>query len=217
MKNFIISPGREQRLEILCLGAHCDDIEIGCGGTLLRLIEEYENVNVRWVVFASNDVRKEEARKSAEQFLEHAENSEIEILNYNDGYLPSAWSEIKSEFENIKQSFSPDVIFTHYRHDLHQDHRTLNELAWNTFRNHMILEYEILKYDGDAGNPNLFVPLGRHHLDRKKEILFDCFKSQLNKQWFDDTLLTSLPRIRGVECASETTLAEAFYGRKIIL
>lgn len=217
MQSLIFDLEKGKDLSILCIGAHCDDIEIGCGGTLLKLLEEYDSVRVKWVVFTSNDLRKKEAQKSAEHFLKKANQSEIEIFSFDDGFLPSVWSEIKEKFEEIKKQFNPDLIFTHYRHDLHQDHRTLNELTWNTFRNHLVLEYEILKYDGDLGTPNFFVPLEKNHIDRKIEILSNCFKSQLSKQWFDETLLTSLPRIRGVECAAESTFAEAFYGRKITL
>lgn len=204
-------------LSVLCIGAHCDDIEIGCGAALIKLINNAKRIRVKWVVFASNDVRKKEARKSAERFLEGADQSEIEIFSFEDGFLPTVWSEIKEKFEEIKKQLNPGLIFTHYRHDLHQDHRMLNELTWNTFRNHLILEYEILKYDGDLGTPNVFVPIKKELLDKKKKILMECFKSQLNKQWFDETLLTSLPRIRGVECASKTKFAEAFYCRKMIL
>lgn len=209
---FSIKPG--EKLNILCLGAHCDDIEIGCGGTLLKLIDQYENVSIKWVVFASNEEREREAQKSAELFLEYAKEKEITILDYKDGFLPANWSEVKNSFESLKE-YAPDVIFTHYRDDLHQDHRTVNELTWNTFRNHFILEYEIPKYDGDLGNPNVFVPIEQWQLKRKKEILFKCFNSQLDKQWFDDSLLTSLPRLRGVQSASQTNYAEAFYSRKI--
>lgn len=202
---------------VLCIGAHCDDIEIGCGGTLLKLADEYKDLSVKWIVFASNEVRKKEAQKSAEYFLENVKRADIEILSFNDGFLPSVWSEVKHQFEKIKSEVSPDLIFTHYRHDLHQDHRTLNELTWNTFRDHFILEYEILKYDGDMGNPNVFVSISNEILERKKQILLKCYESQLNKQWFDETLLTSLPRIRGVQSNSGTKFAEAFYGRKCLL
>jgi len=208
-------PG-DSRLNVLCLGAHCDDIEIGCGGTLLRLVQENMIAHIHWVVFASNESRKKEAIASAEKFLHplNKTNVNIEVHGFRDGYLPSNWSRVKDEFEKIKKVFTPDLIFTHYKQDLHQDHRTLGELTWNTFRNHLILEYEIPKYDGDLGHPNLFVPLTAWHTERKKQIVLDCFKSQLNKQWLDDTLLTSLMRIRGVECASESGYAEAFYSRK---
>lgn len=207
---------QNEPLRILLLGAHCDDIEIGCGGTLLNLIDKYANLQIKWVVFASNEVRKKEAQRSAELFLEKVENKQIQILNFKDGFLPSVWSEVKMEFENLKE-FSPDVIFTHYRKDLHQDHRTVNELTWNTFRDHLICEYEIPKYDGDLGNPNLFVPLKKGLLKQKNDIIMGCFNSQMNKHWLDHSLLESMPRIRGVECASKSKYAEAFYTRKMIM
>ena len=216
MLNLKFLSKQNKRFKILCLGAHCDDIEIGCGGTLLKLIEKYEKVNVKWVVFSSNEVRNKEAVKSAELFLKQVEKREVEIFDFQDGFLPSVWSDLKNRFEELK-SFSPDLIFTHYKDDLHQDHRILNELTWNTFRDHLILEYEIIKYDGDLGNPNLFVPLEEKHLVKKREILLECFKSQLYKQWFDESLLTSLPRIRGVQSASTSKYAEAFYSRKIVI
>lgn len=214
---FSINPKNGKELHILCLGAHCDDIEIGCGGTILKLIEDYEKVNVRWIVFASNETRKNEALQSAEHFLKGANRKDVRVHAFNDGYLPSAWSDVKNVFEDIKTDYTPDLIFTHYRDDLHQDHRTLNELTWNTFRNHLILEYEITKYDGDTGNPNLFVSLEKSQLEKRNRILISCFKSQLNKQWFDEPLLMALPRLRGVQCASATGYAEAFYARKVAL
>lgn len=217
MLNTTFFNGNGKGLKLLCLGAHCDDIEIGCGGTILKLIDEYEIDQITWVVFTSNDVRKQEAICSAKQFLKSVKNVDIQVLDFQDGFLPSTWSNVKAEFEKIKQDFLPDIIFTHYRNDLHQDHRTLNELTWNTFRNHLILEYEILKYDGDLGTPNLFVPLKNNQIKEKKEIIINSFKSQLNKQWFDDMLLTSTMRIRGVECASESKYAEAFYCRKMTI
>lgn len=207
----------KEGLKILLLGAHCDDIEIGCGGTLLKLLKDHEVAHIKWVVFTSNKVRKKEAESSAKKFLESVENVEIKVLDFRDGFLPSVWSEVKETFEGIKNEIDPDIIFTHYRNDLHQDHRTINELTWNTFRNHLILEYEIPKYDGDLGNPNIFVPLDDSHVKNKKEIITDCFESQLNKQWLDDTLLTSMLRIRGIECASKSKYAEAFYCRKMTL
>lgn len=209
--------GNGKGLKLLCLGAHCDDIEIGCGGTILKLIEDYEIDQIKWVVFTSNEIRKREAICSAKKFLEPVDKIDIKIFDFKDGYLPSTWSEVKHEFEKIKEGYTPDIVFTHYRNDLHQDHRTLNELTWNTFRNHLIMEYEIQKYDGDLGNPNLFVPLKNAHIQEKKEIIINSFKSQLNKQWFDDELLNSVMRIRGVECASESKYAEAFYCRKMTI
>jgi len=216
MQSLRLAKKGEKELRVLCLGAHCDDIEIGCGGTLLKLAEEYKKIRVKWVVFSSNKIRKKEAKKSAALFLDQLENKLIEILDFKDGFFPASWSDIKNRFEEFKD-FSPDIIFTHYRDDLHQDHRVINELTWNTFRDHLILEYEIVKYDGDLGNPNFFVPLTEKHFYKKKEILFECFKSQLDKQWFDNSLLEALPRIRGVQSASQTKFAEAYYTRKLIL
>jgi LmbE family N-acetylglucosaminyl deacetylase len=204
-------------LKLLCLGAHCDDIEIGCGGTILKFIEGYDIDQIMWVVFTSDELRREEAHPSAELFLQNVNEKDIRLFNFRDGYLPSVWNEVKNRFESLKSEFSPDMIFTHYRNDLHQDHRVINELTWNTFRDHLIFEYEIPKYDGDLGNPNLFVPLEDGLVKQKKEIILSCFQSQLNKQWLDDALLTSIMRIRGMECASESKFAEAFYNRKMIL
>lgn len=207
----------EGGLTLLFLGAHCDDIEIGCGGTLLKLIDDYPINQIKWVVFSSDEKRKEEAFSSAKQFLESITNAEIKILEYKDGYFPSVWSKIKDEFEKLKEDFSPDVIFTHFSEDLHQDHRIINELTRNTFRNHLIFEYEIPKYDGDLGSPNLFIPLSEKYIRQKKKIILESFKSQMDKQWFDEMLLTSIMRIRGVECASPLKFAEAFYSKKMIL
>ncbi len=215
MLNSTFGTSETKGLRLLCLGAHCDDIEIGCGGTLLKLIEEYEISQILWVVFTSDESRKEEAFTSATKFLEKVENSEIKIMEFKDGYLPSVWSKVKDEFEKLKDSIKPDIIFTHFRNDLHQDHRVVNELTWNTFRNHLICEYEIPKYDGDLEQPNLFIPLREEQVSKRNEILLNSFKSQSNKQWFDDTLLTSILRIRGIECASESRYAEAFHCRKI--
>lgn len=215
MQGITFTSNSNQELSVLCLGAHCDDIEIGCGGTLLKLIKYYDNIRIFWLVFASNEIRKEEAHKSAGMFLQDIEDKTIRVLDFKDGFLPSFWSEVKNKFEHLKNEFSPDVIFTHYRDDLHQDHRLINELTWNTYRDHLILEYEIPKYDGDLGTPNFFVPLDENLVLQKKEIILNCFISQQNKHWLDDTMLTSILRIRGVECVSASTFAEAFYSRKM--
>jgi LmbE family N-acetylglucosaminyl deacetylase len=217
MQKLTFRQSDEQGLHLLCLGAHCDDIEIGCGATLLRLFGEQKIASVQWVVFTSTPERQREALNSAGMFLEGVTGSDVEVHNLRDGFLPVVWAEVKEMFEQIKQKANPDIIFTHYRNDLHQDHRLISELTWNTFRSHLILEYEIPKYDGDLYQPNFFVPIDRKTADRKKDILLTSFKSQLGKHWFDDVLLTSLMRIRGVESASETGLAEAFHARKICI
>jgi LmbE family N-acetylglucosaminyl deacetylase len=201
---------------VLALGAHCDDIEIGCGGTLLRLIAERPQLEVRWVAFASTPPRAEEARASANSFLAGAARSEVVIHAFRDGYLPHSGAAVKDEFESHKRAFSPDLIFTHFRNDLHQDHRLVSELTWNTWRNHMILEYEIPKYDGDLGVPNFFSPLTSRTLEEKIALVMKNFPTQAGKPWFTADLFRAIARIRGMECVAAEGLAEAFYCRKAV-
>src|SRR5438309_7747841 len=184
---------------VLCLGAHCDDIEIGCGGTVLSLLERYDNVIVRWIVFSSTDQRAQEARAGANAFLKAAREKEILIKNYRDGFFPYAGGQIKDEFEALKRLIDPDLILTHYGNDRHQDHRLISDLTWNTFRNHLILEYEIPKYDGDLGCPNFFVPLEESVCAQKIRILLESFRSQGQKQWFDEQTFQAILRLRGME------------------
>lgn len=208
--------GRPPR-RILCLGAHCDDIEIGCGGTILRLLQEDSKREIFWQVFSSNSVRKREALQSARLFLRKCKSKKVAIRNYRDSFFPSLQQRIKMEFEKIKSEFAPDLVLTHYRHDLHQDHRIISELTWNTFRNHTILEYEIPKYDGDLGNPNFFVPLEQGIYKKKIDCILDSFKTQRAKPWFAHETFLALMRIRGMECTSASGYAEAFYSRKLVL
>lgn len=203
-------------LRILCLGAHSDDLEIGSGGTLLRLLAENPNCHVRWIVFSATAARKREALRSAGLFLRQARQRKIVVRDYRDGFFPHLTHRIKEEFEELK-GFSPNLIFTHYRNDLHQDHRVVCELTWNTFRNHLILEYEIPKYDGDLGAPNCFVPLDKVICARKIRYLMACFKSQSVKHWFTPDLFQGLMRLRGLEANSPGKFAEAFYSRKLLL
>ena len=202
---------------VFCLGAHSDDIEIGCGGTLLALLERYNNVVVRWIVFSSNEERAGEARASANAFLDRALEKEVVVKEFRDGFFPFLGGQIKDEFEALKRVFDPDLVFTHYRDDRHQDHRLISDLTWNTFRNHLILEYEIPKYDGDLGAPNFFVPLEKSACSRKIQIIIDSFKSQSQKQWFDEETFLAILRLRGMEANSPTRYAEAFYCRKAVL
>ena len=188
----------KKSLNMLCLGAHCDDIEIGCGGTVLKIIDNYEISHFKWVIFASNDVRKKEASASAEMFLQDVKSKEIIIREYRDGFLPFLAAEVKDFFEELKQAFNPDIIFTHYRDDRHQDHRLVSDLTWNTWRNHLILEYEIPKYDGDLGIPNFYVPLEEKYIDQRNSILLKAFESQSSKHWFDEQTFNALPRLRGM-------------------
>lgn len=215
MLKLVFDKPKDSRLNILCLGAHSDDIEIGCGGTVLRLVGEYPNLAVTWVVFSATDDRVMEAQKSAEEFLQGVSDKQIILKEFKDGYFPSSAASIKDVFEDLKKGLSPDVIFTHYRNDLHQDHRQLNELTWNTWRDHFILEYEIPKYDGDLGNPNFFVALGDELRNTKIDLLMRHFQTQANKHWFSPETFSALMRLRGVECKSLGGYAEAFYGRKV--
>jgi LmbE family N-acetylglucosaminyl deacetylase len=205
----------DRMYKILCLGAHCDDIEIGCGGTILRLSEQHKNLSFHWVVFSSDDTRAREAQKGAAAFLESAGDATVDIKSFRNGYFPFVGSEIKDYFEHLKRLIDPDLIFSHYRDDLHQDHRLISELTWNTFRNHLILEYEIPKYDGDLGCPNFFVPLNDAVCRRKTAVLSDTYGSQKDKHWFSDDLFMSILRLRGMEAGCPEKLAEAFYCRKI--
>ena len=200
---------------VLLLGAHADDIEIGCGGTVLRLAEQHA-LSVRWVVFSATPERAQEARASAAEFLEGLEATVV-VHDYRDGYLPWSGAAIKEEFEALKREFVPDLIFTHYRNDLHQDHRLVSELTWNTWRNHLILEYEIPKFDGDLGTPNCFVPLKRATCTRKVKYLQAVFSTQRDKHWFSDETFMALMRLRGMECRAADGYAEAFYARKLVI
>jgi LmbE family N-acetylglucosaminyl deacetylase len=203
--------------QLLCLGAHSDDIEIGCGGTILALLERYDNVTVRWVVFSANEERAREARASADAFLARAREKQVVVKGYRDGFFPFLGAPIKDEFEALKRDFNPHLVLTHYRDDRHQDHRLISDLTWNTFRNHLILEYEIPKYDGDLGCPNFFVPLEESVCSRKIRNIVNSFTSQGRKQWFDDQTFSAILRLRGMEANSPTRYAEAFYCRKAVL
>jgi len=200
---------------VLCLGAHSDDIEIGCGGTILKLIEENPETEFYWAIFSGDASRRAEARSSAKAFLHGAKTKHVSTDNFRISYFPTQWAKIKDRFEAIRKEFEPDLVFTHCRDDRHQDHRVLCELTWNTFRNHLVLEYEILKYDGDLGTPNVYVPLSEVHAHRKAALLLKHFGTQSEKHWFTEDAFLSLMRIRGIECAAPGRFAEAYYGRKL--
>ena len=204
-------------LTVLCIGAHSDDIEIGCGGTILRLLAERPRVSVHWVVLCSDATRAREARRSATRMLKRASAHHIHIMQFRDGFLPYDGAAVKDAFEQLKKDVSPDVIFAHHGRDAHQDHRLVAELTWNTFRDHTILEYEIPKYDGDLGQPNIFVPLGASVRARKIRHLMTAFPSQRSKRWFSPETFEGLMRLRGVECGAAEGHAEAFHARKVVL
>jgi LmbE family N-acetylglucosaminyl deacetylase len=204
-------------LKLLAIGAHSDDIEIGCGGTILKLIEEGSVSEFCWVVLTGETKRAAEAGQSADALLGDLPGKHVILKDFRDGYFPYDGAEIKGFFEELKRELSPDIVFTHQRHDLHQDHRVTCELTWNTFRNNLILEYEIPKYDGDVGAPNCFVPLQESLCRKKIEHLMTHFGSQVSKRWFKEDLFSGLLRLRGMECNSPTSYAEAFYCRKAVL
>jgi LmbE family N-acetylglucosaminyl deacetylase len=208
--------GRKE-FRILCLGAHCDDIEIGCGGAILRLLSEFRGCHVDWVVFSSNPKRRKEALRGAQLFLQNAASRKVIVHSFRDGFFPYDGSRIKREFEKLKKLGEPDLIFTHCQGDWHQDHRIMNELTWNTFRNHLVLEYEIPKFDADLRSPNVFISLEESLCQEKVSDLQKAYPSQATKYWFTGSTFLGLMRLRGVEARSPTGFAEGFYARKIVL
>lgn len=204
------------RLRVLCLGAHSDDIEIGCGGTILRLAAEHPNVEFHWAVFTAAGLRETEALNASSLFAGKALKTPI-LKAFRDGYMPFDGVQVKDVFERELKPLAPDLIFTHSRKDAHQDHRLLAELTWNTFRNHFILEYEIPKYDGDLGQPQFFVPLSTEQAQQKSRILMEVFGSQRSKHWFSEETFLGLMRLRGMECNAPSGYAEGFYCRKLAI
>jgi LmbE family N-acetylglucosaminyl deacetylase len=209
--------GTNNALQILALGCHSDDIEIGCGGAILRLGVEHPDCVFHWVVFSAIGVRAAEARHAAAQFVDPLRLKGPVLKTFPDGFMPFVGADIKSVFEELKRAVSPDLIFTHNRRDAHQDHRLISELTWNTFRSHLILEYEIPKYDGDMGQPSVFLPISLEMCEKKVRLIMDTFQSQCDKRWFQRETFLSLMRLRGMECNSPSGYAEAFYGRKLVL
>jgi LmbE family N-acetylglucosaminyl deacetylase len=207
----------EAPLRLLAIGAHSDDIEIGCGGTILKLIDEGSVAEVCWVVLTGETKRAAEARQSAEALVGDVPSRRVILKDFRDGFFPYVGGSVKDFFEELKRDFAPDLILTHQRHDLHQDHRLVSELTWNTFRDHLILEYEVPKYDGDLGAPNFFVHLTKELAARKVAILLEHFGTQLDRRWFTEDLFLSMMRIRGMESNAPESYAEAFYCRKAVL
>ena len=214
MISFVPDPN-SQAPRLLFIGAHSDDIEIGCGGTVRTLLDRYPTSEILWVVFSGSPERQDEARRSASLYLDDRTNARVVTAGFRDGRFPFDAAEIKEYFASELQGFSPDMVFTHYREDRHQDHRVLSDLTWQTFRNNMVLEYEVAKYDGDLAQPTFYVELSEHAVRRKIADLQECFGSQRSKQWFDEITFRGLMRIRGIECAASSGYAEAFHVRKI--
>lgn len=211
---FGLNSGRP--LRVLCMGAHSDDIEIGCGGTILRLASEYPDCEFHWVVFSAVGERRAEAERAARLFAGSQLRGPV-LKEFQDGFMPYLGSEVKTVFEKELKLMAPDLIFTHHGNDAHQDHRLISQLTWNTFRDHLILEYEIPKYDGDLGRPSVFVPVAREVCERKVQHLAEAFESQRTKRWFERETFLALMRLRGMECATPGGYAEAFYSRKLVL
>lgn len=201
-------------LTILLVGAHCDDIEIGCGGAVQRLLSNHPTARFVWVTLSSDAQRSAETHAAAGRLLEGAVDPLVRVEAFKGSYFPHCGPALKDYFETLK-AFNPDLILTHCRHDLHQDHRVVNELTWNTFRDHAILEYEIPKFDGDLGAPNVFFALSRAEMKRKCDVLIECFPSQRQRQWFTRDTFEAIARLRGIECNAPEGYAEAFYSRKL--
>ena len=210
-------PQPSDPLRILCVGAHSDDIEIGCGGTVLRLLAERPGSTVDWVVLSASPEREREARASAQDFLVGAAGSQVWVEHFQESFFPAHWTAIKQFLETVRRATEPDLILCHRQHDRHQDHRVVAELAWNTFRNHLIWEYEIPKYEGDLGQPNLFVPLSAAQAERKVQLLMEHFATQAQRSWFRPDTFHGLMSIRGVECAAKDGRAEAFHAAKLVV
>lgn len=209
--------GDDRPLNILCLGAHADDIEIGCGGTLLTFLSGARPVSVRWVVFSGDEQRAREAQASAEAFLAKTVAPIIELHDFSDGIFPSEAVGIKSVFERIKRDAEPDLILTHMPNDSHQDHAVISQMTYNTFRNHLIMGYEIVKYDGDLGRPDTYVQLSEEMAVAKAQTICAAFPTQACRSWFNPETFLSLARLRGIECNAPQGFAEAFYARKMVL
>jgi LmbE family N-acetylglucosaminyl deacetylase len=207
----------DRPLRILCIGAHSDDLEIGCSGTVLAWLKAFPEVDVTWVVLSANDERRKEARRSATALLRAARKSEIILGDFRDGYLPAQYADVKEFFEHLKTSVDPDVVLTHWLEDRHQDHRLVAELTWNTWRNQVVLEYEIPKYEGDLKQTNVFVEVPVRLAQRKVAHLQKHFVSQRSKYWFNPENFLAIMRLRGLECRSSSGFAEAFHARKLLL
>ncbi len=207
---------RGQPFRLLCIGAHSDDLEIGCAGTVLTWLASMPAVEVTWVVLSAEGIRSSEANRSARALLARAARRKVFIANFRDCFLQSQYTDVKDYFEHLKKEVDPDVVMTHWLQDRHQDHRLTAELTWNTWRNHLVLEYEIPKYEGDLANPNVYVPISTSLARRKVSHLNRCFSSQRGKEWFTGDTFLGLMRLRGLESRSQSGFAEAFHARKLV-
>jgi len=216
MLPLVFAGGGAPLRRVLVIGCHSDDVEIGCGGTILSLARSRPDVEVTWVVLGAHGDREAEARTSAEDFLTGVARAEVVVHGFRDAFMPYIGETVKDAFEDLKR-VQPDVVLTHTRDDRHQDHRLACELTWNTFRDHLILEYEVPKWDGDLGRPNLYVPLEDDVVERKLDLVLRHFPTQAGKHWYDAETFRGLMRLRGLECASPSRYAEAFYAPKVVV
>ena len=211
-----IEPSTEPR-EFLFLGAHADDIEIGCGATLHQLLARFPAAACRCVVFSADDTRERETRKALRLLAGASDRLTVDVHRCRDGYFPYLGADVKDLFEALAREVAPDIVFTHHRADLHQDHRVVSELTWNTFRRHLILEYEIPKYDGDIDNPSTFVNVPEAVAQLKIQTILDCFESQRQRSWFTESTFRAILSLRGVQCGAGSGMAEGFYARKLAI
>jgi len=216
MLSFTPGPTFERQPEVLCIGAHCDDIEIGCGGTLLALQARYPDCRIHWLVLTSIPERRHEALASVRAFVRPRARGVMLIGELEDTLLPSRLAEVKAQFAACKAQVQPSLVFTHCGGDRHQDHDLVSQVTWQTFRDHAILEYEIAKYDGDLTTPNFYLPLSKALAERKIALLLRAFESQRGKPWFRPENFEALMRLRGIECRAPDGLAEGFHCRKLV-
>ena len=216
MLELILDSGERRTLRVLCVGAHCDDIEIGCGGTLRALQARGQKPMIDWVVLSGTEERRHETQSAMRMLVRPACRGELVFRDFPDGRFPGAYVEIKSFCESLKQRPEPDLILCHERDDRHQDHRVVNEMIWNTFRRNVVLEYEIPKWDGGLGQPNVYVPVGAKDASVKVDALLKSYPSQVGRDWFARDTFMAMLRLRGMECRSPSGYAEAFYGRKLV-
>jgi LmbE family N-acetylglucosaminyl deacetylase len=212
----LFDPHERRSQRVLCIGAHCDDIEIGCGGTLVALQQQARAPVFDWVVLSGTDARRRETERAMQKLVRPRSRGDLLFQDFPDGRFPSAYGEIKRFCESLKRRPAPDVILCHERDDRHQDHRIVNEMVWNTFRDHLVLEYEIPKWDGGLSQPNLYVPIRASDARTKIEALLKSYASQAGRDWFTPDTFLALLRMRGLECRSPSGLAEAFHARKLL-
>ena len=215
MLELIGQVSRRATAQVLCIGAHCDDIEIGCGGTLQVLQASRPKLEIHWVIASGTPQRCAEARRAMSMLVKRSQRGQLHFGEFPDGQFPAHYAAIKGFFESLKKLPRPDLILCHERDDRHQDHRIVNEMLWNTFRDHAVLEYEIPKWDGGLGQPNIYVPLTAAQMHAKTNALMQAYASQRRRDWFTPATFEALARLRGIECRAGDGFAEAFHARKL--